>query len=166
MQELNQKLDMLAQAGIQNGMSFSTIMKLYTSSSLAEKQRLVEADENKRLEQQQQEQQQQMQLQQQQMELNAQMEQQKMQMEYQMHQEDNQTKILVAEINASAEWDRYAMIQEENGITKQQELEFKNKQLDLDAKQFDAKLKQDIQKHKDDVRLKEKQIAVSSKKKS
>ena len=158
MQELNQKLDMLAQAGIQNGMSFSTIMKLYTSGSLAEKQRLVEADENKRLEQQQQEQQQQLQMQQQQMELNAQMEQQKMQMEYQMHQEDNQTKILVAEINASAEWDRYAMIQEENGITKQQELEFKNKQLDLDAKQFDAKLKQDIQKHKDDISIKEKQL--------
>ena len=75
----------------------------------------------------------------------------------------------MAQINASAEWDRYAMIQEENGISKQQELEYKNKQLDLNAKQFDAKLKQDNaklelekQKAKDDARLKEKQINKQS----
>lgn len=43
MQELNQKLDTLAQAALQNQtLSFSTIMKLFSSSSLAEKQRLVE----------------------------------------------------------------------------------------------------------------------------
>ena len=45
-QELSQKLDMLAQAALQNQtLSFSTIMKLYSSTSLAEKQRLVERDE-------------------------------------------------------------------------------------------------------------------------
>ena len=45
-QELAQKLDMLAQAALQNQtLSFSTIMRLYNSSSLAEKQRLVEKDE-------------------------------------------------------------------------------------------------------------------------
>ena len=92
------------------------------------------------------------------MQINAQMEQQKQQLEYQMHQEDNETKLLVAQINASAEWDRYAMIQEENGITKQQELEYKNKQLEMDSKQFDAKLKLDHQKHKDDIAIKEKQL--------
>ena len=157
-QELNQKLDMLAQAGLQNGMSFSTIMKLYTTTSLAEKQRLVEADENRRIEIQQQQQQQEMQLKQQEIQAKQQAEQQRIELEYQMHKEDNQTKILVAQINASAEWDRYAMIQEENGITKQQELEYKNKQLELDSKQFDAKLKQDLQKHKDDIAFKEKQL--------
>ena len=47
-QELSQKLDMLAQAALQNQtLSFSTIMKLYNSSSLAEKQRIVENDERK-----------------------------------------------------------------------------------------------------------------------
>ena len=45
-QELNQKLDTLAQAALQNQtLSFSTIMKLFGSVSLAEKQRLVEKDE-------------------------------------------------------------------------------------------------------------------------
>ena len=45
-QELNQKLDGLAQAALQNqSLSFSTIMKLYGSSSIAEKQRFVENDE-------------------------------------------------------------------------------------------------------------------------
>ena len=45
-QELNQKLDMLAQAALQNQtLSFSTIMKIYGSSSIAEKTKLVETDE-------------------------------------------------------------------------------------------------------------------------
>lgn len=47
-QELQQKLDLLAQAALQTQtLSFSTITKLYTSSSLAEKQRLIEKDEMK-----------------------------------------------------------------------------------------------------------------------
>lgn len=161
-QELNQKLDMLAQAGLQNGMNFSTIMKLYTTDSLAQKQRTIEIDERKRQEQAQQQQQQEMQMQQAQLQQQAQLEQMRMQQEYLMHKEDNETKILVAQINASAEWDRYAMIQDENGVTKQQEVEFKKEQLQLDAKQFDAKLKLDEQKHKDDVRLKEKQLSKKS----
>jgi hypothetical protein len=165
-QELNQKLDTLAQAALQNQLlDFSTIMRLYTTTSTAEKQRMVEANERRVREQQQQQQQQQLQLQQQQMEMQAQMEQQKEQLEYQKHQEDNETKVLVAQINASAEWDRYAMIQEENGITKQQELEYKNKQLELDAKQFDEKLALDKKKQQDDARLKEKQIAKTASKK-
>lgn len=45
-QDLNQKFDVLAQAALQNQtLSFSTIMKLYGSSSVAEKQRFVENDE-------------------------------------------------------------------------------------------------------------------------
>ena len=159
-QELNQKLDMLAQAGLQNGMNFSAVMKLYTTTSLAEKQRMVEADEQKRQEMQQQEADRQYQLQQQQMQLNAQAAQQAKELEYRMHQEDNEIKLLVAQINASAEEKRFAMIQEENGMTKQQEIEYKDKQLDLDAKQFAEKLQLDAQKHKDDVRLKEKQISI------
>jgi multidrug efflux pump subunit AcrA (membrane-fusion protein) len=157
-QELNQKLDMLAQAGIQNGYSLSVITKLYSTTSTAEKTRIIELDEQKRQEQQQQQQQQQMQMQQEEINARLQAEREKMQMEYQMHKEDNETKILVAQINSRAEELRYAMIQEENGITKQQELEFKQKQLEQDSKQFDAKLKADIQKHKDDITIKEKQL--------
>ena len=45
-QDLNQKLDTLAQAALQNQtLSFSTIMKLFSSCSIAEKVRLIEKDE-------------------------------------------------------------------------------------------------------------------------
>ena len=162
-QELNQKLDMLAQAALQNQLlDFSTIMKIYSSMSLAEKQRTVEANERKIREQQQQQQQQQMQMQQQQIEANMQMQQAKMQQEYQMNKENNETKVLTAQINSQAEYLRYAMIQEENGLTKEQELEFKEKQLELDAKQFDAKLSLDKEKHKDSMAIKEKQLRQKS----
>ena len=65
-QDLNAKLDMLAQAALQNQtLNFSTIMKLYSSSSLAEKQRMVEKNEMELMQRQQQMQQQQMQMEQQ-----------------------------------------------------------------------------------------------------
>ena len=162
MQKLAQKLDMLAQAALQNQLlDFSTIMKIYTSDSLAEMQRTVEASEKRIKEQQQQQQQQQVQLQQQQMQMNAQMEQQKQQLEYQKHQEDNETKILVAQINGVAEQQRMAILNHDNAEANDIERE----KMQEEARQFDAKLKLDQQKQKDDVRLKEKQIAkVGSKK--
>lgn len=102
-QELNQKLDTLAQAALQNQtLSFSTIMKLFSSSSLAEKQRLVEKDERAIQERQAQAQQQQLQVQQQEIEQKAQMEQAKMQQEDAINQRDNETKILIAQINANS----------------------------------------------------------------
>lgn len=65
---------MLAQAALQNQiLNFSTIMKLYNSSSLAEKQRLVEKNEVELMERQQQMQQQQMEAQQQQAQMQAQL---------------------------------------------------------------------------------------------
>lgn len=103
LQDLNQKLDMLAQAGLQNNMiSFSAMMKLYNSASLAEKQRMIENDERKMQERQQQQQQEQNKLQQQQMEQEAALEQAKMEQEDRLNQRDNDTKIVVATINAEA----------------------------------------------------------------
>ena len=157
-QELKQNLQMYVQAGIQNGMSFSTAIKTHTTQSIAEVTRIIEADERRRQEQMQQQQQRDFELRQQDIQARLQAEREKMQMEYQMHQEDNQTKILVAQINAEAEEKRYAMIQEENGITKEQEIVFKERQLELDAKQFEQKLSLDKQKHQDDLKIKEKQL--------
>lgn len=162
-QELNQKLDTLAQAALQNqALNFSTMMKIYTTTSMAEKQRLVEQYEKKQQQIQQQQQEQQMQLQQQQLQTDAQIEQQKQQMEYQMHQEDNETKIITAQIGAQAEAQRYAMM---NGDTAGQNA-LENRKIDEQIRQFDAKMERekeklsfDQQKHKDDVRLKERQIA-------
>ena len=102
-QELQQKLDGLAQAALQNqALNFSTIMKLYSSSSLAEKQRMVEKNEMELMQRQQEAQQQQAQLQQQQMQMEAQSKEADMQLKDQMTQRDNETKILVATISAQS----------------------------------------------------------------
>ena len=101
-QELSQKLDMLAQAALQNQtLSFSTIMKLYNSSSLAEKQRIVETDERKIQERNAQSQQEQLQAQQQEAQMRQDVEMAKMELEDALNQRDNETKILVANIAAS-----------------------------------------------------------------
>lgn len=102
-QELQQKMDMLAQAALQNQtLNFSTIMKLYNSASLAEKQRMVEKNEMELMQRQEQMQQQQMQAQQQAEEMKMQQEQAKMELTDQMNQRDNETKIVVANISAQA----------------------------------------------------------------
>ena len=161
-QELNQKLDMLAQAALQNQLiDFSTVMKLYTTTSTAEKQHMVETSENRIKEQQQQQQEQQMQLQQQQLEVQAQQAEAQRELQYQMHQEDNETKILVAQINSEAEAQRFAMMNHDNDEANTIERE----KLSENARQFNEKLALDKQKQKDDARLKEKQINVNSKNK-
>lgn len=160
-QELNQKLDMLAQAALQNQtISFSTMMKLYSSVSLAEKQRLVEKDERNIQERQSQMQQQQLQAQQQEAEQKLQVEQQKMQQEDLLNQRDNETKILIAQINS------------QNKQNDNQQPEFSEEakaNLQEKMRQFDQKLKLekdrlafDKSKAKADERLKEKQINKQS----
>lgn len=165
-QELNQKLDVLAQAALQTQtLNFSTIMQLYTTQSVAEKQRIVENNEKKREQMQQQQQQQQLQIQQQQLMQEAQIEQAKMQQELAMRQQDNETKILVAQINSVAEQQRMEIMNHEDGISKEQELTLKKNEMNQKAKEFREKLAFDKKKHEDDVRLKEKQINKSSSKK-
>ena len=96
-QELKQKMDMLAQAALQNQtLNFSTIMKLYNSSSMAEKQKIVERNEKELIQRQQEAQQQQNQLQQQQIEAESQAKEREMQLKDLLNQRDNETKILIA----------------------------------------------------------------------
>lgn len=162
-QELNQKLDGLAQAALQTQtLDFSIIMKIYTTKSTAEKQRMVEACERRRREELQQQQQQQLQIQQQQLQQDAQIEQLKMEQEYKMHQEDNETKLLVAQINSQAEAQRFAMIQGDNQITADQQYKLEQDKLKENIRQFDEKLKADKQEHQEEMRIKEKQIAKSN----
>lgn len=168
-QELNSKMDMLAQAALQNqALGFSTIMKLYGSCSLAEKQRMVEANEKRLQEQQQQQQQQQMEIQQMQIQQQAATEQARMEQEYKIHSEDNETKILIAEINSQAESDRLALMNkdyaEEDVYTQKDKAELAQK-----IKEFDERLKFDRdkltfekQKHKDDIALKKKALTKNS----
>jgi hypothetical protein len=160
-QELSQKIDMLAQAALQNQtLSFSTIMKLYNSSSLAEKQRIVENDERRIQERNQQLQQQQMQVQQQEAQMKQQVEMAKMEQENILNERDNETKIIVAQIAASVKVNE----NDTDGIQEPMSEEAKEK-LRESIRQFDARLQLDKdrlefdkQKAQTDARLKEKQI--------
>ena len=102
-QQLSQKLDTLAQAALQNStLSFSTIMKLYSSCSLAEKQRLVERDEREIRERNAQAQQQQLQIEQQKTEAALQQKQAELDQKTADNVRDNETRILVANIQANS----------------------------------------------------------------
>lgn len=156
-QELNSKLDTLAQAALQNQtLSFSTIMKLFSSSSLTEKQRLVEKDERNIQERQAQVQQQQLQAQQQEIEQKSQIEQAKMQQEDILNQRDNETKILIAQMQA------YSKNNEDDNISEPEYSQEAKDKLIQQIKEFDAKIKLERdklnfekQKHSEDNALKE-----------
>lgn len=156
-QELNSKLDTLAQAALQNQtLSFSTIMKLFSSSSLAEKQRLVEKDERNIQERQAQVQQQQLQAQQQEIEQKSQIEQAKIQQEDILNQRDNETKILIAQMQA------YSKNNEDDNISEPEYSQEAKDKLIQQIKEFDAKIKLERdklnfekQKHSEDNALKE-----------
>ena len=169
-QELNSKMDMLAQAALQNqALGFSTIMKLYGSCSLAEKQRMVEANEKRLQEQQQQQQQQQMEIQQMQIQQQAATEQARMEQEYKINSENNETKILIAEINSQAESDRLALMNkdyaEEDVYTQKDKAELAERIREFDLKlKFDReKLAYEKSKTKKDQALKSKQISKTNK---
>ena len=167
-QELQQRMDMLAQAALQNQtLNFSTIMKLYNSSSLAEKQRMVEKNEQDLIQRQQEAQQQQIQLQQQQMQAEAQAKEADMQLKDQLNQRDNETKIIVATISAQSSMT-------DDGVQEPEFSEEAKAKLLENMRQFDQRLKLDRErlafdkeKARTDAELKRKQInkSISSTKK-
>lgn len=169
-----QQLETLAQAALQNqALSFSTIMRLYSSASLAEKQRFIEADERRIKKEAQQAQQAQQQQLQQQAEMQQQTAQAEMQMKDLLNQRDNETKIAVAEINSQAEMAilrlKNDMVGEEGLIQEQEYSPEAKDRLMLEMKKLDAEiqLKKDTlefqkQKTKKDQELKEKQIKAQA----
>lgn len=105
-QALYQKLETLAQAGLQNQMfNFSTLMKLFTEDSIAAKIRMMQNAERQAMERQEQQQQQQIELQQQQIEAEAQQKQLELEQRDMQNQRDNDTRVLVAQIQAQANID-------------------------------------------------------------
>ena len=168
LQKLQSQLETLAQAALQNQtLSFSTIMKIYGASSLAEKQRMIENDERKMREMAQQQQQQELQAQQQQAQMQQQIEMQKMQQEDVLNQRDNETKILVAQINAQAKQENSA--EDLNDGIEEPMSEADRAKLKQQIKEFDAKIKLERdkleferQKHSEDNQVK-KEIARISK---
>lgn len=164
LQKLQSQLETLAQAALQNqALSFSTIMKIYSTSSLAEKQRMIESDERKIREMAQQQQQQELQAQQQQAQMQQQIEMQKMQQEDMLNQRDNETKILVAQINAQSklqdsEADINDGIQEPMFEEAAAKLREQIREFDIKMALEREKLKAQRDKQEEDARLKEKQI--------
>jgi hypothetical protein len=156
-------MDTLAQAALQNQtLNFSTIMKLYNSSSLAEKQRMVEKNEAELLQRQQEAQQQQVEMQQQQMQAEAQAKEADMQLKDQLNQRDNETKIVVATISANSHSD--------DGIQEPEFSEEAKAKLMESMRQFDKRLELDRerlafdkQKANTDAELKRRQINKSNK---
>lgn len=145
-QELNQKLDMLAQAALQNqALDFSAILKLYTSCSMAEKIRMISNNEQQRKQEMQQQQEQQSQLQQQQLEQNVKLKQDEMEQQYKIAQEKNQTSIAVAEINAQSNL-QYNLMKNQNDGVDEVSIEEARAKLQESMRQFDANL--DLNKKK------------------
>lgn len=131
LQDLNSKLDTLAQAGLQNQMiSFSTVMKLYGSSSIAEKQRMIENDERRIQERQAQAAQAEQQAQEMKLQQEAAIEQARLEQEDRLNQRDNETKILVANINHSGD----------DGIQEPEYSQEAKDKLKESMRQFDARL--------------------------
>ena len=155
-QELAQKLGMLAQAALQNqALSFSTIMRLYNSSSLAEKQRLVERDEQAIQARNAQAQQQQLQTQQQIVQLENEQRLAEMQQKEQANIRDNETKIIVAQIQANSKEDG---ISEPETDDDRANLREKIREFDEKMRLEKEKLSFEREKHSDDVRIKEKSL--------
>ncbi|MBQ9391968.1 MAG: hypothetical protein IJU02_07235 [Lachnospiraceae bacterium] len=157
-QDLNQKIETMAQAALQNQMiSFSTVLRLFSTISLTEKQRLIEKDEKAMQERQAQAQQEQMQLEQQQAEMQAQLQQQQIALQEEANIRDNETRILVATINANAK--------QNDGIKEPVYTQEAKDKLAENMRQFDAKLKLerdrlsfDKDKARMDNEIKEKQL--------
>lgn len=156
-QELNSKLDTLAQAALQNQtLSFSTIMDLYSSSSIAEKKRLVQKDERSIQERQAQAQQQQLEAQQQQVDAQMQMKQAELNQKARQNELDNETKILIAQIQAQAKEEAQDEI--EYSPEAKANLAEKIREFDERLKLDKERLSFDKDKAKTDARLKEKQL--------
>lgn len=162
--ELHGRIDSLAQAALQNqALDFSTIMKLYGSASVSEKQRFIENSERKLREQAQQQQQAELQAQQEAMQQQLQQKELEMQQRDVQNQRDNDTKIQVAMIQAQAQTtsaelqaDGWAAMND-NENTKA-ELQEKKREFDHKMKLEERKQSEVERKNQKDAELKLKQI--------
>ena len=140
---LDQKIDTLAQAALQNQQaSLSDIMRMWSSAnSLAEKIRILEKAENRRLQQAQRSEQ--MQMEQQQAAIQAQVASKQMELENMaaMNSEDNETKVLVAQIAAESKLAAAQPDTEEVPMSQEAKEKLKEQ-----IREFDIKIQQDNKK--------------------
>ena len=153
-QELKANLPQLVQAGLSSKMTtFSSAMKIWSTQSLAEKQRMIENDERMMQQQQQQQMQMQQEAQQKQIEENLRIKSMELEQQDMLNQRDNETKILVATIQANSKQMQQQETPEDKGMSEAERMKF-----DEQRREFDENLAFLKDKHKEDSRLKEKQI--------
>ena len=165
-QKLSSQIETIAQAMAQNGARFSALLRMYSSTSMQEKVRILEKSEKDIQQQQQEAQQQQIQVEQQKIQAEQQAKMAEMQQKDTINQRDNETKIRVAEINSQAEYLRLGIYAEENDEQLVHEkLDIEREKLAESIRQFDRELraKDDERKDKKEIELKkieaQKQIA-------
>jgi hypothetical protein len=117
-------------------------MKLYSTKSLAEKQRMIEREERENIQMQQQQQQQQQQLEQEKIQREAQLREQDMRLKDYLNKRDNDTRVLVANLQSQAEKDLYAaeILQHADDPSAAEQLQAQREKIQESARQFDAKL--------------------------
>lgn len=158
-QKLYSNMEALTQAALQNGYNLATIMKIYSSGSVAEKTRMIEAEEKRREQMAQQQAQQEQQAAQQLEQMRQQTEMQKMQHEDMLNQRDNETKVQVAEINSRAEYMRLGIYAEENDEELVHEkLDIEREKLAEQIRQFDQELRAKDEERKDKKEIELKKI--------
>lgn len=164
--KFNQQLDTIAQAALQNQkLDFSAIMKIYSACSMAEKQRIIEANEKKVADMQAQQQQQQLQQAQEQSQAALQQKQLEIQQKDQQNIRDNQTKVLVAQISAQGNVQEGEAKDGINPDLNADELREKIREFNETMKMENKKLEVEITKARMDHEIKKKQVAKSAAKK-
>ena len=156
-QELKANLPGLVQAGLSSKMTrFSSAMKIWSTHSLAEKQRMLENDERIMQQQAQQAQQAQQQAEQAAREQELRIKAMELEHEDMLNQRDNETKILIATLQANSK-----QVSENEQSQNQGMTEAERAKLNEQIREFDANLEFLKNKQSEDARLKEKQINKS-----
>lgn len=152
---LDQQIEQLVQAGIQNGLlNFSTVLKLFSSMSISEKTNMLRMEEEKKAQEAQQERQAQQQMQQQQLQAKMQEQQQLMQHQIQLQQMKDQTSIQIANIQYMSNIERAKMESEDKSEERQQKAlaQFYDQMPKIEQ----LKAENDMKKHEENMIFKEK----------
>jgi hypothetical protein len=166
---VNDKMEGMAQAAMQNGaIELSAMMSIWSSKSIAQKKRIIQRSEKKLMERQGRMQQQQLESQQQIAQMQMEYEAQRQQLEAQMNTENNQTKIAVAQIQAGADINVATINHQNDGVddgistmTEKERLDFKEKLREFNKTHALEVRKVDLQEKKNntDAKLKSRQIS-------
>jgi hypothetical protein len=158
-QELKANLPGLVQAGLSSKMtSFSTAMKIWSSSSIAEKQRMIENDERTMQQQAAQAQQAAQQAEQQKIEHELRLKTMELEQNDSINQRDNETKILIAEIQANSKIQASQEVPNGDSNIERDRLDEQIREFNERIKLDREKLNHEKEKARTDAKLKEKQI--------